>query len=197
MAQTINTDAPAYIVDGTLTDGEAWVALQTVVVEGTSTATITFQSSTGANDWSQYQDLVLISYAASEAVGGSSAGYVNFNNDTGSNYPYQWFWGSGSANSTSGSTTNKLYCDSTSGTASPQPWGIGILYIHDVNSGKYKSTVAQVAGERIGDASSVVGIYTAMWKNQGAITEIDVACGFDYLPDSRFDLFGVLPRMVS
>ena len=50
MAQTINTDVPVYMVDGTLTDGEAWVALQTVVIEGSSTGTVTMQSTTGAND---------------------------------------------------------------------------------------------------------------------------------------------------
>ena len=56
---TVNTDAPAYIVDGTLTDGEAWVALSTTVLTGDANS-VTLESSTGANDWSQYMDLVLI-----------------------------------------------------------------------------------------------------------------------------------------
>ena len=62
---TVNTATPDYIVDSTLTDGEAWVPLATTVVSGTSTATVTFTSTTGANDWSQYMDLILIIYVAS------------------------------------------------------------------------------------------------------------------------------------
>jgi hypothetical protein len=83
---------PAYIVDGVLTDGEAWVGIATTTVVGTSTATITFTSPDdgSSTDWSQFMDLVLISYAAGEAVGGTNSSYVRFNSDTGSNYPYQW-----------------------------------------------------------------------------------------------------------
>ena len=50
MAETINTATPDYIVDGVLTEGEAWVPLITNVLAADA-ATVTFQSSTGANDW--------------------------------------------------------------------------------------------------------------------------------------------------
>jgi len=195
MAQTINTDDPAYIVDGVLTDGEAWVALQTVVVEGTSTSVLTFTSSTGANDWSQYMDLVLIGYAAGEAVGGTNSSYLNFNNDTTSSYDAQLLYGDGSSVTASTATYDKLYIDAAPGTASPQPWGVSLTNIYDINSGKYKTATSQLAADRNG--AGMVGVYTATWLKQSAITEIDIACGFDFLPDTRFDLFGVLPRMVT
>ena len=195
MTTTTNTATPDYIVESVLTDGEAWVALQTHVVSGTSTATITFTSSTGANDWSQYIDLVLIGYAAGEAVGGTNASYINFNNDTTSSYPNQFFYGDGSSVTTSATTYDKLYIDAAPGTASPQPWGISLTNIYDINSGKSKTAISQLAGDRSG--AGMVGVYTTTWQKQSAITEIDIACGFDFLPDTRFDLFGVLPRMVS
>ena len=193
---------PGYIVDGVLTDGEAWVGISTTTVVGTSTATITFTSPDdgSSTDWSQFMDLVLISYAAGEAVGGTNSSYVRFNSDTGSNYPYQWFYGDG-ANDTAASGaagasyTNLMYIDATPGTASPQPWGCSVLTMFDINSGKYKSAFSQFAGDR--DGAGMVGIYASTWQSQAAINRIDIACGFDYLPGSMFSLFGILPRMVA
>ena len=193
---------PGYIVDGVLTDGEAWVGIATTTVSGTSTATITFTSPDdgSSTDWSQFMDLILISYAAGEAVGGTNASYVRFNSDTGSNYPYQWLYGDG-ANDTAASGaagasyTDRIYFDASPGTASPQPWGCSVLTMFDINSGKYKSAISQFAGDR--DGAGMVGIYASTWQSQAAINRIDIACAVDYLPDSTFSLFGVLPRMVA
>ena len=90
---TVNTDAPAYMVDGVLTDGEPWVALQSHVLSADATG-VTFQSSTGANDWSQYMDLVIIGYGQSDTEGSVISRY---NNDTGNNYCYQEWYGNGSS----------------------------------------------------------------------------------------------------
>ena len=56
---------PAYIVNGVLTDGEAWVGLSTTDVTGTSTTTIVFESTNDGQvgDWSQYMDLFIVGYA--------------------------------------------------------------------------------------------------------------------------------------
>ena len=93
MAETINTATPDYIVDGVLTDGEAWVPLITNVLAADA-ASVTFQSSTGANDWAQYMDLVIIAYVRNgRADTGGAPAAMNFNNDTGANYSYQTFIG--------------------------------------------------------------------------------------------------------
>jgi hypothetical protein len=193
---------PAYIVDGVLTDGEAWVGIATTTVSGTSTATITFTSPDdgSSTDWSQFMDLILISHAAGEAVGGTNSSYARFNSDTGSNYPYQWLYADGaSVTAASGaagaSHTDRIYFDASPGTASPQPWGCSVLTMFDINSGKYKSAISQFAGDR--DGAGMVGIYASTWQSQAAINRIDIACAVDYLPDSTFSLFGVLPRMVA
>jgi hypothetical protein len=188
---------PSYIVDGVLTDGEAWVGLATTTVAGTSTATVTFTSPDdgSSTDWSQFMDLVLICHAAGEAVGGSNASYVRFNSDTASNYDYQWFYGYGGSVTAASGTTNLMYCDAALGTASPQPWGAGVFTMFDINSGKWKSTQTQVGGEQA--TVGMTALYTGTWKSQAAVNRIDIACGFDYLPGSMFSLFGILPRMVT
>jgi hypothetical protein len=66
----------------------------------------------------------------------------------------------------------------------------------DVNSGKYKSFMVNTASDYDGDGK--VQITAGTWKSQAPLTSIlfksDVG---DILDESRFDLFGVLPRMVA
>ncbi len=81
---------PAYIVDGVLTDGEAWVGVATTTL-GSDTATVTFKSGFddtdtdvgGVQAWDQYMDLVVIQYCQSDTEQNSR---IQFNNDTASNY---------------------------------------------------------------------------------------------------------------
>ena len=194
---TINTDDPAYIVDGVLTDGEAWVPLATNVVSGGSTATITFTSSTGANDWSQYMDLVLISYGRN-GDGTAMVMKMNLNNDTGSNYVYQQLYGNGSAVTAATGTQNYLdfFWYPPSATAA-NVVACSITTLFDINSGKYKSAQVQIANDMNG--SGYVALVANIWKNQAAITEIDLVDygGDNIAADTRFDLFGILPRMVT
>jgi len=194
---TVNTATPDYIVDGVLTDGEAWVPLATNVVSGGSTATITFTSSTGANDWSQYMDLVLISYGRN-GDGTAMVMKMNLNNDTGSNYVYQQLYGNGSAVTAATGTQNYLdfFWYPPSATAA-NVVACSITTLFDINSGKHKSAQVQVANDMNG--SGYVALMGNTWKNQAAITEIDLVDygGDNIAAGSRFDLFGILPRMVT
>ena len=196
MTQTINTAAPAYLDQSTnvLTDVEAWVALQTVVVSGSSTSTITLQSSTGANDWSQYQDLVLLSAARGDTASSADPTRLNLNNDTGGNYTYMYVYSNGTSAAASNSATATYWWsdDATGASAASGLFGSGILHIFDINSGKYKHALCQT--DRAGNQTIM---YSYTWENQAAITEIDLTNGGNFVADSRFDLFGVLPRMVS
>tara|TARA_R110002110_G_scaffold283536_1_gene497734 strand:- start:1230 stop:1823 length:594 start_codon:yes stop_codon:yes gene_type:complete len=195
---TVNTDAPAYMVDGVLTDGEAWVALQTHVVSGGSTAAITMQSTTGANDWSQYMDLMLISYGRN-GDGSASVMKMNLNNDTTANYLKQQLYGDGSSATAATSSTN-TYLDffwyPPSATAA-NVVACSITTLSDINSGKYKSAQVKIANDMNG--SGYVAVVANVWKNQAAITEIDLVdfSGDNIAAGSRFDLFGILPRMVT
>jgi len=194
MTTTTNTATPDYIVDGVLTDGEPWVALQSHVLSADATG-VTFQSSTGANDWSQYMDLVIVGYCQSDT---ETSAISRYNNDTGTNYYYQELYGNGSsANAYATSAINYNfwgYCTRVSDGAND--FSMFKVDLFDINSGKYKTSTAQYATDK--DGSGFVGLITNIWESQAAITEIDLlAWTGDWKDGSRFDLFGILPRMVS
>jgi hypothetical protein len=145
-------------------------------------------------------DLFLIIYGRNDrADTGSAEGKMNFNNDTGSNYPYQDFRGNGSAASASTSSaatyipvgmfirnneTANIFCAS-------------VVHMFDINSGKYKSSLVQYACEiEDGSGYDYAGITASTWKSQAPITEIDLTVPYgDWLTGSQFSLFGILPRM--
>ena len=194
---------PAYIVDGVLTDGEAWVALA-ATTRGSDTSSISFTSPEdgSSTDWSQFMDLVLIGYARSTNAStdsdiayryGTASGSV----DSGSNYIYQLFKADGSStnqSSTSYSFVNGGTIPAASATANI--FGATVAHFFDINSGKYKSALFHTAGDR--DGGGWVSLNSNTWNNQGAIKRIDTfpSTGL-YLAATRFDLFGILPRMVA
>jgi len=206
MITTVNTDAPAYMVDGVLTDGEPWVALSTTVLTGDANS-VTLESSTGANDWSQYMDLVLIINARNDYGDvGNSAGYTmtaRLNDDTGANYPWQRYYGSGSGNGAgqySSTTTGAVVGYATSIT-NTNVFNGSIARFADINSGKWKTVFSHSANAT--NDSSYQSVYAdgSFWNNTAAINKIqiyaDTSGTYNFVADSRFDLFGILPRMVS
>jgi hypothetical protein len=196
MAETINTDAPAYIVDGVLTDGEAWVALITNVLTSDASV-VTFQSTTGANDWSQYMDLVIIGYDRGAYAAVSGDIYLQFNNDTSSVYGNQIMKSDGSSASGATSFSTEITIgDVPYASATANIFGGYVVDLFDINSGKHKTTTSFSGSNR--DGAGEVRSTTSAWESQAAITEIDIIPqAGDHLSGSRFDLFGVLPRMVS
>ena len=195
---------PAYIVDGVLTDGEAWVGIATTTL-GSDTASITFTSTDDGQvgDFSQYMDLVAICYLRGAQTG---AGYeflwAYCNGDsTAGNYAAQHFVGNGTNDTAS--VTNPLVVAYTvksvddPSTISANIFGSAICHFFDINSGKYKSSVSQGASD-IATTHSHVGIHARTWKSQAAITSLLFRMeNGDLSDESRIDLFGVLPRMVA
>ena len=185
---------PAYIVNGTLTDGEAWVAVGSA--EPVS-AQVTFTSTDDGQvgDFSQYMDLVIISYCRSAASGTWKDIYINFNNDTGANYTAQDLFGSGyvAAQRRNPSATGLGYIPGSDATANV--FASVIHTIFDINSGKYKAVTTECAA--MGGNPDIIWLETSNWVNQAAITEIDVNITGTWAAGSRCDLFGILPRMVS
>ena len=194
---------PGYIVDGVLTDGEAWIALQSTTVTGATTHRVTFASTDDGQvgDWSQYMDLVLISYAQSGATGSYPTLVIN-NDDTGANYPRQQMLGDGSSVSAFGSTSSGIFfmfdcpMDGTDGDA----FGGSILHFFDINSGKSKGTIGLSGTDA--DGSGHVAFMSTIFDSQAPIIEMDidahdVTASVYWTVGSRFDLFGILPRMVA
>jgi len=191
---------PAYIDEstGAITDGEAWVALETRTL-GSDTASITFTSTDDGQvgDWSQYMDLFVIAYARSTKSGTDDTTYFQLNSDTGSNYAYQYLNGGGALVTAGyGTTSTARQGTITGNTATANIFGAVISHLFDINSGKYKSIVSQGAGDR--DGAGEVDMWGHTWKSQDPITTILMSCtSGDILSGSRIDLFGILPRMVA
>jgi len=194
---------PSYIVDGVLTDPEAWVALASTDITG-DTALVTYTSADDGSslDWSQFMDLVLITYVRNT---GTPAWYttttkMNFNNDTTSgNYQIQYFSGNGTAAAAShaGSANHALGGEDMPGAnVAANVFGCSVAQIFDINSGKYKSGITRSGAENADNPYVTCSSWT--WLSQAPITEIDLITGsVNFVDGCRFDLFGILPRMVA
>jgi hypothetical protein len=199
---TVNTATPDYIVDGVLTDGEAWVALGTTTLSS-GAVNIGFTSSTGANDWSQYMDLVLVSYLRSDETAGVSylRVMVNSASTVTNGYQDQGLWGDG-ANPYAAKNTSTIqgiagYIVADNATANI--FGCAITTIFDINSGKHKTFTTQSAADCAGSGN--VSVFTNTRRSQAPVTSVYVSLyptgSDDLVAGSRVDLFGVLPRMVT
>ena len=198
---------PGYIVDGVLTDGEAWVGLGTTTL-GSDTASVTFTSTDDGQvgDFSQYMDLVLVSYVRSDRTPSEvDDGFsCRFNGDTDAvvKYKMQRLQGNGSAAS---AATYDGYANSTStwlayisaADATANVFNAVVSHFFDINSGKYKSYVSRGAADR--DGAGLAQMYAGTWLEQAAITSLQLypSYGSNFVAGSMFSLFGVLPRMVA
>jgi hypothetical protein len=194
---------PGYIVDGVLTDGEAWVGIATTTL-ASDTATVTFTSTDDGQvgDFSQYMDLTIISYARSAETSTDRQLNMQLNNDTAAspgNYNAQNLRGNGSG-AYAGATANAQRFEIgeiPAASSGANIFGGTVTTLFDINSGKFKSGVSRTANDR--DGSGFVYLWALTWASQAPITEIDLfdLYGGDFLTGSSFSLFGVLPRMVA
>jgi hypothetical protein len=127
---------------------------------------------------------------------------MHFNNDTAANYGNQQLYASGSSITAAESApaNGQDYYDfqwvaTTSQAANV--WSCGVTTLFDINSGKAKTGVGYIADDLT--SGGYVGLVAGCWYSQDPIIEIDITVGGgdDIKDGSRFDLFGVLPRMVS
>ena len=200
---------PSYIVSGVLTDDEAWVGIAHASLS-LPAATVTFTSTNDGQtgDWSQYMDLVLITYTRCDS--GSALGYLrmNENNKEGSRHTVQWLYTDGSsmlASATAASTQAQPIGYVMGGTAAANEFSCTITQLFDINSAKFGHGQTISAADSEGDGEVLLnGI---MWlqsqsgvggSSPAALTEIDLTTGSDdFVAGSTFHLFGVLPRMVA
>jgi hypothetical protein len=191
---------PAYIVDGVLTDGEAWVALASTTL-GSDTASITFTSPDDGSslDWSQFVDLVAICYGRNSRTGVAAESFTfQLNDDTSASYAFQYLSGDGSATA-AGSGTGRTYGyfgAMPAATATANAFGASITHFFDINSGKFKSILQEFATDR--DGAGGAAIYATVWQKQAPIIKLYVyGAGSNMVAGTRLDLFGILPRMVA
>lgn len=191
---------PAYIdaSTGAITDGEAWVGITTTTL-GSDTASVTFTSTDDGQvgDFSQYMDLVVVTYGRTATAVAQDNIWMRFNGDTtNGNYAGQYLEGNGSA-TTAAVEAQPIVGILPANSATANIFGSMVSHLFDVNSGKYKSSVHQSACDT--DGSGYVWLHAMTWKNQSPITSVQVISkNAGNLKDgSMISLFGVLPRMVA
>ena len=200
---------PGYIVDGVLTDGEAWVALASTTL-GSDTASITFTDpSDGSSlDWCQFMDLIAVCYWRGTQTGaGWEFGYCYINGDsTAGNYMAQHMYTDGAtAFATAGTPLAIAYGTVKSvddpSTISANIFGGTVCTFFDVNSGKWKTSASQTAADiaaLLTAGLAAVGMTARTWKSQAAISSLVFRMeNGDLQAATRIDLFGVLPRMIA
>ncbi len=188
---------PAYIVDGVLTDGEAWVGIATTTL-GSDTASITFTSTDDGQvgDFSQYMDLMAISYwRSSYDLASTDIPIQNLNGDsTTGNYAAQMFYGNGSS-VTAEMQNEEIGSFIASDNATANVFSALTHRWFDINSGKYKASLHRSNG--VLGSSKYVGTVSSTWFNQAPITSITLTVITGPLKTgSQSALFGLLPRMV-
>ena len=189
---------PAYIVDGVLTDGEAWVGIATTTL-GSDTASITFTSTDDGQvgDFSQYMDLVVITYGRTARANVDDAIWMWFNSDTTeANYAGQYLRGDGSAVAAA-VEAQPIVGILPADTATANIFGSMVSHLFDVNSGKFKSSAHLSACDI--DGAGYAWMHAMTWKDQAAITSVQVVSkNAGNLKDgTMISLYGVLPRMVA
>jgi len=189
---------PAYIVDGVLTDGEAWVPIQSI--EPTANFEWASTDDGQVGDFSQYMDLKVIGYFRTSQASVNVNLTMNFNNAS-DTFSYQILRGNGTAASAvSGSVAGRWDpCEGAGASATANVFAGVVIDIFDINSGKYKSSIATGGSGDNTDTNSYATMHASTWQSQAPITAIDFwsRSGGTFVAGSRFDLFGILPRMVA
>ncbi len=191
---------PAYIdADGVLSVTEAWVAMSHATVSLPATPIVFTSTNDGqTGDFSQYMDLVLVAYIRSQDSGDPYT-YLTVNNSTSFTATNQYLQGNGGAISVGTYTpTGKGWIwRHPYSTQTANAFGTGICHFYDINSGKSKSMVSYSASDLDGDGYAA--LYANTIKTQAPISSIEVydGAGGGWSVGSTFDLFGILPSMLT
>jgi len=191
---------PAYIDPATniLIDGEAWVPLQSI--EPTANFEWASTNDGQVGDWSQYMDLKIIGYYRGTHASVNTNLTLNFNNAN-LDFQYHILRGNGSAYYATNSTVAGRWDpgEGAGASASANVFAGVVIDIFDINSGKYKSSMAYGGSGDHTNTNSYTWMHASTWQSQAPITAIDFWFRYagTFAAGSRMDLFGILPRMVS
>lgn len=127
-----------------------------------------------------YTDLVLKLSARGAANFNPRNLYLNFNSDTGNNYPFRFLYGNGSSagssNSSSEGFTSTAWVGYISGnTSTASTFGNAEIYIPNYAGSKYKSLSSDSVTENNATAA-YASLHAATWNSTSAITSIQLTC---------------------
>lgn len=159
----------------------SYESIQTIDVT-TAVTSVTF-----SNIPSTYTHLQIRMYTKDNT--GLASQSIRINGDSGSNYAWHRLYGEGAtANASSGTTDNKAIIG-----ISDVQFGSGIMDFLDYkNTNKYK-TVKSLSGFD-NNGSGWVGLWSGLWMNTNAITDIQIMTGLlsqSWTQYSKFALYGI------
>jgi hypothetical protein len=190
---------PAYIVDGVLTDGEAWVAVGSTTISGTSTTSVTFTSTDDGQtgDFSQYMDLCFVCSGSAIYAPASILSLRYKINSDASNYKSVRMKGDRTSATGADENYNQLGQLVSSDPASYQ--GVTVAWFFDINSAKNKAILTQNGMDRGASQDGVIMLAGRQYTQPEPISSLYFyePNGFSFQAGSRFDLWGILPRMVT
>lgn len=147
-------------------------------VLGSTTTTVTFSSIPAT-----YRDLILVAEVLGS--GGNAGTRIQFNGDTGSNYPQVEMSGNGTTASSGAPTL--AYINGQTGTTTAR--GLTILQVMDYSAtDKHKTSLS-----RYGRADSATAAGASRWANTAAINQITIFAPVNtYAIGSTFYLYGIV-----
>ena len=162
-------------------------------VFGSDASSVTFTSAgSSASPWTEYQDLMIVSYARSAVAGTSAGGLTVRLNASSSPYRLQYLFGNISTATAAWESNDGARLGATARAGwTANTFGGARAYLSDINSAKWKvvTGMSGVADASRGDVMQV----TTLWENTDAVTSIVIldAGGGNILTGSRFDLYGL------
>ena len=126
---------------------------------------------------STYTDLCIKASLRSTVAQTNDYGIIQFNGDTGSNYPWRQLAGNGaSAVSSSGTSAGALVLRYSAANATANTFGSDDLYIPNYAGSNYKSISTDTVSESNGSAASdaIASLWAGLWNNTAAITSLSL-----------------------
>jgi len=193
---------PAYVVDGVLTDGEAVVAIASTNL-GSSAGHVTFTDPANGSslDWCQYQDLMILCHMRGTHSATSIGGYIQFNDITGGYYNFILLDVSSDAPrgySEASASRAEAIVGFPGASSTANIFGGAVVHINDANSGNAKQILTRFGYDQAGTTTHGTGMTVCQFRKFDPISKIKLYPGNgDWDNGTRFDLYGILPRMVS
>lgn len=163
-----------------------YVALATTTVTGSPVSSITFSSIPAT-----YRDLVLVSAPVDSAIATSQSLCVQFNSDSGSNYPFVYMGTDTTATPFSGATTLTFVVGARYDNRQD---GMGVLHIMDYSATDKHKTALTKCGMGNRTLSGITTLQTASrWANTNAITSLYLFSELagSFAVGSTFSLYGI------
>lgn len=169
--------------------------IQSVTVTASTAAAIEFTSIPAT-----YTDLMIKLSTRTTQSGVYSAGYISFNDATGTNmYKDRDLYGEGSGTPGSGNSTNNDYTSriswTTANSATASTFGSSEVYVPNYASSTAKSISADTVSENNATAA-IAALGAGLFDNTNAITSFKIIppTGTNFLQHSSATLYGILKK---